>query len=57
MVVFLCFVIFCFGLGFISIDCGILDDLSYIDEKINMKYVLDLGYVEFGISYSIVLDL
>lgn len=57
MVVLSCSVIFCFGSGFISIDCGIPDDSSYTDEKTNMKYVSDLGYVESGTSHSIVSDL
>ncbi|CAN7108907.1 unnamed protein product [Brassica rapa subsp. narinosa] len=43
--------------SFISIDCGIPDDSSYTDEKTNMKYVSDLGYVESGTSHSIVSDL
>ncbi|KAF2586977.1 hypothetical protein F2Q70_00034281 [Brassica cretica] len=43
--------------GFISIDCGIPDDSSYTDEKTNMKYVSDLGFVESGASHTIVSDL
>jgi len=46
-----------FNTGFISIDCGIPDDSSYTDEKTNMKYVSDLGFVESGTSHSIVSDL
>ncbi|XP_010541120.1 PREDICTED: putative leucine-rich repeat receptor-like protein kinase At2g19210 [Tarenaya hassleriana] len=39
--------------GFVSIDCGIPDGSSYNDEKTDIKYVSDSGFVESGTSKNI----
>uniref|UniRef100_A0A8I6WGN4 Malectin-like domain-containing protein n=1 Tax=Hordeum vulgare subsp. vulgare TaxID=112509 RepID=A0A8I6WGN4_HORVV len=39
--------------GFISIDCGLQGEESYIDEETNLVYVSDAGFTDAGTNYNI----
>jgi Malectin-like domain len=40
-------------IGFISIDCGVNNGTSYIDNKTGILYVSDHSYIDTGINYNI----
>lgn len=39
--------------GFISIDCGFVDEPSYIDETTSIYYTWDFNFTDTGVSQSI----
>jgi len=39
--------------GFISIDCGLVDEPSYTDETIAIHYSSDANFIDSGVSHSI----
>ncbi|WOL14611.1 hypothetical protein Cni_G23391 [Canna indica] len=41
------------SLGFITIDCGMDPDSSYVDPKTNISYVSDAGFIDSGINANI----
>ncbi|WJX49026.1 hypothetical protein P8452_35514 [Trifolium repens] len=40
-------------LGFISIDCGLVDKPSYTDETTSIYYTWDVNFTDTGVSKSI----
>ncbi|KAL5581638.1 hypothetical protein UlMin_014081 [Ulmus minor] len=39
--------------GFISLDCGISEDSSYIDPTTGIKYISDASFIDTGLSKSV----
>ncbi|XP_044362490.1 putative leucine-rich repeat receptor-like protein kinase At2g19210 [Triticum aestivum] len=39
--------------GFISIDCGLMGEESYVDDETNLLYVSDAGFTDTGTPYNI----
>lgn len=39
--------------GFISIDCGLEGEESYVDDETNLLFVSDAGFTDTGTTYNI----
>ncbi|XP_052727080.1 probable LRR receptor-like serine/threonine-protein kinase At1g05700 [Vigna angularis] len=39
--------------GFVSIDCGLVDEPSYTDETTDISYSSDVNFTDGGVSYSV----
>ncbi|VAH12599.1 unnamed protein product [Triticum turgidum subsp. durum] len=39
--------------GFISIDCGLAEEASYVDDTTTLAYVSDAGFTDAGTNYNI----
>ncbi|VAH12618.1 unnamed protein product [Triticum turgidum subsp. durum] len=39
--------------GFISIDCGLAEEASYVDDTTTLAYISDAGFTDAGMNYNI----